>query len=866
MHHARSSRFLRLASAFAAVLVALAAVPWVALAADPAPTPATPAGMTMDARVFLQGHARTGSWMAIRVDLANDGPAFAGELRLVGGTQGRTRFSVPVDLPTTSRKAYTLYAQAPAFGSTLEVALVADERVVTTRAAAFALHDPGQLVVGVLAERPGPLAAALGRLRDPSGPQPAVVQLTPADLPERPEAWSALDRLVWQDVDAAQLTPEQLAALRTWLAGGGRLTIVGGSGGLGLLAGFPDELLPYRPSATIDAAPEALRGLLGGTLPRGAETVPALAGELAPGSRALASSGDRVVAADRPVGSGAVTVVGIDPATPWLAESTSADVLWATVVPARGTSRAPLLVGDDSVLVGLLGNMPALALPPVEGLLLLLLGYILLIGPLNYLVLRRLDRREWAWLTMPLLVGVFAVAAFAIGAALRGSDVIVNEVAVVRAAPGTDAGQAQVYLGVFSPTRASFDLSVPGGALLSAPYSGESFGQPGGQGLDVVQGEPSRVRQLAVGYGTMRAVRAEAPVTAPRIEADLRLEGSRVVGTIRNAGTQALLKPAVVLGTGVLVLADLAPGQTASVDVKAVPDAFGRALSERIFGQQQFTADGRPTGDFVRDQVRRQLADALTCDPFLGCNGTLPADGPVLLAWGPPGLFPVEIAGLEPRTAGETLYYLPLPLTARGAVTFTPDLMRSSLVEQKAQLFNKDPFNLAIGGGSVTLAYRPIPVAGTLNATRLAIGINLGQVGPIGSRDGKPVEPGLPSSEGSGTAPAPGVDAPATTAPDPAATPAPSDGEATAAPAGPPQPAPPPPDVSDPNLPGIELFDRSTGKWRPVDGVVSGKSIEIRDPARFVDPASGTILVRLTNDRQDAVSIQLAIQLEGELR
>ena len=428
------------------------------------------------------------------VDLANDGPPFTGELRLVGGTQGRTRFAVPVDLPTTSRKAYVLHVQAPAFGSRLEVALVAAETVVTKRPVAFALHDAGQLVVGVVAERPGPLVAALGRLRDASGPQPAVVQLGPADLPDRPEAWSVLDRLVWQDVDTGQLSPEQQAALRTWLAGGGRLTIAGGSGGLGLLAGFPDELLPFRPTATVDVDPEVVRGLLGGTVPRGAEPLPALAGVLAPGGRALVTSGDRAVVADRPFGSGAVTLVGFDPATPWLAESTAVDVLWATVVPARGASRAPLLVGDDGPVVSLLGTMPALALPPIEGLLLLILAYIVLIGPLNYLVLRRLDRREWAWVTMPLLVVGFTVLAFGIGSALRGTDVIVNQLALVRAAPGTDAAQAQVYLGVFSPTRGTYEVGVPGGALLSAPYSGEGFGQSGGQGLDVVQGDPAHVR------------------------------------------------------------------------------------------------------------------------------------------------------------------------------------------------------------------------------------------------------------------------------------------------------------------------------------------------------------------------------------
>jgi hypothetical protein len=76
-------------------------------------------------------------------------------------------------------------------------------------------------------------------------------------------------------------------------------------------------------------------------------------------------------------------------------------------------------------------------------LLLLLFGYIALIGPVNYLILRRLDRREWAWVTMPILIVGFAVGAYAFGSALRGSSVILNEVGIVRGAPDGTEGSAQ---------------------------------------------------------------------------------------------------------------------------------------------------------------------------------------------------------------------------------------------------------------------------------------------------------------------------------------------------------------------------------------------------------------------------------------
>ena len=72
---------------------------------------------------MLDGHARVGSWMAIDVRLKNDGPPIVGELRITGGTQGRTRFGTLVTGPTQSDQTYRLYAQPPGFGRELEVSL-----------------------------------------------------------------------------------------------------------------------------------------------------------------------------------------------------------------------------------------------------------------------------------------------------------------------------------------------------------------------------------------------------------------------------------------------------------------------------------------------------------------------------------------------------------------------------------------------------------------------------------------------------------------------------------------------------------------------------------------------------------------------
>ncbi len=404
-------------------------------------------------------------------------------------------------------------------------------QIVLRQKVAVTIHDPGQLTVGVIAEN-GPKIVGTLSLPAVQNQQPAVViPLTVADLPTRIEAWSALDRLVWQDVDAATLSTEQLTAMRGWLALGGRLVVVGGTGGIGALGGFPDDILPYRPSSTVDVATASLTSLVG-TAPADANDVPAMAGDLIRG-RVLATSGDRVVAAQAAYGSGSVTVLGIDPTVGWIAQASASRALWPALIPAR--SEGAVGMTDDSQIVSAVSNLPSLALPPLGGLLLLLFGYIALIGPLNYIILRRIDRREWAWITMPVLIVGFAVGAYAFGSALRGSSIIVNEVGIVRGAPDATEGSAQMYLGVFSPTRGTYQIAVPGGALLSSPISGDVFGGTTAS-LDVIQGDPSRVRNLSVGFGSLRTIRAESQAVVPKVHAELAL----VDGTLTGFAAQRL--------------------------------------------------------------------------------------------------------------------------------------------------------------------------------------------------------------------------------------------------------------------------------------------------------------------------------------
>jgi hypothetical protein len=794
-------------------------------AATGTPPVAATSGLTMTAHPLLDGHVRSGSWFAIAVDVENTGPAIEGELRIAGGQGTRTRFAALVDLPTGSRKQYLLYAQPPSFGGNVTIELIADEQILAKGDVRTALHDPMQLVIGIVAENPARIVRELNLLPSADGRAgPAVVPLTLSSLPERVEAWASLDRLILQDVDTTVLSPGQVAALRGWVAAGGRLIVLGGTSGPATLAGLPDALLPFRPSATIEVEPESLRGLLG-DLPDDAAVLPALAGDLARG-RALAMSGDRVVAADTAFGSGTVTLLGFDPTTPWLAAADRIDApMWRRLLPQRSTSGG-MFLSDDSTLVGAVSNLPSLALPPIGGLIVLLFGYILLVGPVNYLVLRWLDRREWAWVTIPALIGVFAVGAFGFGAALRGSDLIVHEVAIVRGAAGTPDALAQSYLGVFSPSRSSYQLRAPGGALLASPISGDWSGGETGP-LDVLQGDPSRIRNLSIGFGSLRTIRAESAAEAPVVESELRLENGRIQGTVRNASNRTLELPAIVLGGSVVVLQEsLAPGATATVDLALVRDPRNQPqLSERIVGQTFFPGGGASFDEEAqRKLVRRSIIDQLSYDPFFGFSNQLTSDTPVLLAFGTDPVVPLELEGQQPRRVSNVLYHIPLPMTIRGETTFRSDLMRSSVLEADAAFFGKDAASLSFGPGTVAMSYHPISFEGAFRPTRVLLGMTWGGDISLPGRPPTVLEP-IERCEPTEDVPCPVP---------------PQDG-----------------------LPEVEVRDRITGEWIPFPHFEQNQAYELGDAERWVDPSTGELAVRFVNDRVDGVNFGFAVELTG---
>lgn len=105
-----------------------------------------------------------------------------------------------------------------------------------------------------------------------------------------------------------------------------------------------------------------------------------------------------------------------------------------------------------------LGDIPALQPLPMGWIVLFAAVYLMCIGPLDYFFLRLIGRQEWTWVTFPLMIVVFFVAAVVGTTAAKGRKAIMTRIEVVDVFEPEGLWRGQSYVGIFSSQRTDLTL------------------------------------------------------------------------------------------------------------------------------------------------------------------------------------------------------------------------------------------------------------------------------------------------------------------------------------------------------------------------------------------------------------------------
>jgi hypothetical protein len=713
----------------AALLVALVFSPGGTAHAGPVQQADDP--LSFDVSVGFDGFVEPGMWTPITVVASNEGEDVSGELRVEAAslTGRRTLYTYALELPRGSRKRVTFYASdLSGFDREVEVDFVRRGAVIASQQVKVEFVDQNTLFVGLWSDSPQALADF--GLLEPTDGETVLATLTVDDLPASAEGWQALDVLVIHDVDTGQLSAEQLEALEEWITQGGRLIVTGGLGYQRTLGGL-GALPPVSVDGTESVSLAPLGALINQPFPVQAQ-VEALvaAGTLAEGGQVLAAADGMPLLAKREVGYGRVDFLAADPGLEPLRSWEGLEGLWAWVL-TDGDPRPGWAYGFQGrwdAASQAISAVPGVQLPSVIQLCGFLGVYVVLVGPVNYLVLKRLKRRELSWLTIPILVILFSAMAYVTGFQLRGSQAILHQLTVVQTWPDSDRARVESLLGVWSPRRAPYDIQLEPGYLvrpMPSDFGGGTFSAI--NDITVEQGEETTLRHVRVDVGAVQPFVIEGfEQDAPRISGDLRLgatdEGIHVAGEIVNEGEFDLADVSLVLAGAVRALPDLPAGEVLPVDVVVKNTYATRAPAQGLdllagnpanYGGYPYTYDLIPQLAHVDNcytpspELRRcNLLTALLASDSLG-------SGAYLMGWSDYDPATVQVLNANTRSIDLSLHIAELSTrlerSAEQPDSIPPGLMTWRFLEVSPTGYVAAPYEFYLESGqAVSFRYEPL--------------------------------------------------------------------------------------------------------------------------------------------------------------
>lgn len=468
------------------------------------------------------GLYRSDEWFPIQVRITNYGVDFSGRVVVRPQTTAglQDTYAVPIselsaplspDNPTIAQT--TLYAIGQNRDLNLHVELVNQTGATVASAQTPVRNIPtADRMYIVISSRTLNMMSAV--TRNASALQ---ANWTLNNIPNQAGALSAVNALVLDDVNTSALTQAQSDALQTWVLNGGHLIIAGTSD----ISGLADGLSPFIPDGMVTerGTSSLLRFTKRGDVPVGLSMI--ATGTVAPTARLLAETDqERPLIVRHEVGHGTVDYLTFSPSlAPFTIWRGTNDVLFTLLASTQPVPPWAYGFYDWGSAHSALQIMPGLTLlPSVWSLLAFLTAYVVVIGPINYLILTWINRRDYAWYTIPLSIMLFSFLAYSLGFELRGEVVTMNRLNVVQAWTNSDQAQVNQLIGLLSPQRGTYNLSPQDGNLLRPLGEYSSVLTVDRQStVEILQSPNFEAHQFTVDASFMIGFSSEGTIPRPQI-------------------------------------------------------------------------------------------------------------------------------------------------------------------------------------------------------------------------------------------------------------------------------------------------------------------------------------------------------------
>lgn len=698
--------------------------------------------VTMKAEAGFNGCSRSGQAFPLKVILENQGPEIKGTIEFSTTFNGfRTLHKKEVLLPRGSKKRINMYIPAnEAKSYTLD--LMAGGKKIASAKARINTLQPQELLVGVLASNPATLNH-LNAIKLPGeGQRISVFGLRAEDMPENSLLLESIDLIALNDFPTSQLSSRQLAAIQAWVERGGTLVLAGGPNWQKTLSNLPAALLPVQPNGSRTLGGISASGKLAAlNWPAGTPLVVSEAKVVS--GQTLLLDGSLPLIVQKAKNKGNIVYMAFDLALQPFGNWAGNVNLWTDLlnrfdphhmVSAGSTKAMNHRPYQPYEMTWVLRNIPSSGLPSTGTLGLVLLFYLLLLGPGVYLLLKKYDRRDWGWLVIPLLAVIMFSFTYGGVFKAKGRDVFTNVVSLLRIEQDSDYSRLTSYIGVFAPTKSDYALALPAGELIDVlPSNDSGMGMVRRMGVvmgsnssaltpvlaTIQQGDNPQVLYTDSSRWSMRCVLSEKSIRQNgKIISNLESKQDGIKGRITNQTGRTLYDCLVMNRYGYQRIARMGPDESADIDIALRFSPSRGPAFYRIYERYPIHRPRELSNSYnQKDQIDRQLMETLSY------NSDVFNDSLIFLGH---SIDPIDekIIG---QNRGEKYYNtvlvsnLKLNLNRQEQLDIPPGIINGRLTTSDGRNFYQDSWGYSVDSGSITFDLELPFAAAELNPQELKI-------------------------------------------------------------------------------------------------------------------------------------------------
>ncbi|WP_152444689.1 hypothetical protein [Bacillus sp. THAF10] len=550
-----------------------------------------------------------------------------------------------------------------------------------------------------------------------------ILNITSANVPSNAVGLEMFDVLLVHDFPISTLKNEQQKAIKDWVNSGGSIifdTKVGIKEDLGDINEF--LLLDPKEETTIQKINED------STFPN----FPVFTGNLLYEDITVVTKDDKTpFTIVRKVGAGAVAQVTSNFAAPQWADWKEVNLWWNSVLP-KLTSKSPShykqpLLEELSYQLSSIGEAFPGSIVSVPLLISSFIIYLILLIPVLYIVLRKLDKREQAWWIIPAIAVFTSVAVFGIGAKDRIAGTQINEASVLlldnQSGLGSGFGVSTILTNSGGDYQVSTDAHTSYFPVASSVHSGSFEMIKHAAYINPISERTDITFNNVEYWSTRTSIGTISNKPVGKIDYDISFKDSTVQGSITNQLNFELTDAYILSGNNAHKLGNIKAGESVEVKYEVAKGNIANALTvpqnsaaNKAFPGFSSNYHHGPSANNIEKEELETYKRFQMLDFMLYRKELLSMpDQPLLVGYVTSDLVGTEVKGKSNTPNATHLVVLPVDIihSGGGSFSFTEKQMQptlavaenaSGMIHHNGLAFGEN--YVYLGNGTYTLSYQ----------------------------------------------------------------------------------------------------------------------------------------------------------------